>query len=66
LNRKTPERFWMEWANDELDLPYRSCSIDQAFRAYLKYAQRNGDDSRPEDTSSSAWSCGSRRPSARR
>jgi putative DNA primase/helicase len=43
LNRKTPERFWMEWANDELDLPYRSCSIDQAFRAYLKYAQRAGD-----------------------
>jgi putative DNA primase/helicase len=43
LNRKTPERFWMEWANDELDLPYRSCSIDQAYRAYLKYAQRTGD-----------------------
>jgi putative DNA primase/helicase len=33
----------MEWANDELDLPYRSCSIDQAYRAYLKYAQRTGD-----------------------
>jgi putative DNA primase/helicase len=43
LNRKTPERFWVEWANDELDLPYRSCSIAQAYRAYLKYAQRNGD-----------------------
>lgn len=43
LNRKTPERFWIDWANDELDLPYRSCSIDQAYRAYLKYAQRTGD-----------------------
>jgi putative DNA primase/helicase len=43
LNRKTPERFWMDWANDELDLSYRSCSIDQAYRAYLKYAQRSGD-----------------------
>jgi putative DNA primase/helicase len=43
LNRKTPERFWMEWAGDELDLPYRSCSLQQAFRAYLKYAQRIGD-----------------------
>jgi putative DNA primase/helicase len=43
LNRKTPERFWIEWASGELDLPYRSCSIDQAYRAYLKYAQRAGD-----------------------
>jgi putative DNA primase/helicase len=43
LNRKTPERFWMEWANGELDLPYRSCSTAQAYRAYLKYAQRTGD-----------------------
>lgn len=43
LNRKTPERFWMEWANGELDLPYRSCSTAQAYRAYLKYCQRTGD-----------------------
>lgn len=43
LNRKTPERFWIEWASGELDLPYRSCSAQQAYRAYLKYAQRIGD-----------------------
>lgn len=43
LNRKTPERFWLEWANGELDLPYRSCSTAQAYRAYTKYAQRTGD-----------------------
>jgi putative DNA primase/helicase len=43
LNRKTPERFWIEWAAGELDLPYRSCSAPQAYRAYLKYAQRIGD-----------------------
>lgn len=43
LNRKTPERFWVEWANDELGLPYRTCSIDQAYRAFTKYCQRVGD-----------------------
>lgn len=43
LNRKTPERFWMAWASGELDLPYRSCSSAQAYRAYTKYAQRTGD-----------------------
>jgi putative DNA primase/helicase len=43
MNRKSPERFWMEWASGELDLPYRTCSIAQAYRAYLKYAQRTGD-----------------------
>jgi putative DNA primase/helicase len=43
MNRKSPERFWLEWASGELDLPYRSCSMAQAYRAYLKYAQRTGD-----------------------
>lgn len=43
LNRKTPERFWLEWSGQELDLPYRTCSIDQAYRAYGKYCQRVGD-----------------------
>lgn len=43
LNRKSPERFWMEWASGELDLPYRSCSAAQAYKAYEKYAQRIGD-----------------------
>lgn len=43
MNRKSPERFWLEWAGGEIDLPYRSCSMAQAYRAYLKYAQRTGD-----------------------
>lgn len=43
LNRKSPERFWLEWAGGELDLPYRSCSAAQAYKAYEKYAQRIGD-----------------------
>ena len=43
MNRKSPERFWLEWAGGELDLPYRTCSMAQAYRAYLKYAQRVGD-----------------------
>lgn len=43
MNRKSPERFWLEWAAGELDLPYRTCSMAQAYRAYLKYAQRTGD-----------------------
>jgi putative DNA primase/helicase len=43
LNRKSPERFWIEWASGELDLPYRSCSSAQAYRAYEKYSQRIGE-----------------------
>lgn len=43
LNRKSPERFWAEWAGGELDLPYRSCTLEQAYRAYLAYARRTGD-----------------------
>jgi putative DNA primase/helicase len=43
MNRKSPERFWLEWASGELDLAYHSCSGAQAYRAYLKYAQRTGD-----------------------
>lgn len=43
LNRKTPERFWMEWSASELALPYASCSVDQAYRAYNRYSQRVGD-----------------------
>jgi putative DNA primase/helicase len=43
INRKSPERFWHEWQAGQLDLPYQSCSIDQAYTAYLKYAQRTGD-----------------------
>jgi putative DNA primase/helicase len=43
LNRKSPERFWLEWASGEIDLPYRTCASSQAYRAYLKYCQRTGD-----------------------
>ena len=43
LNLKSPERFWLEWSSGELDLPYHSCSMPQAYAAYLKYAQRTGD-----------------------
>jgi len=43
MNRKTPERFWMEWQGGELSLAYRTCSIDQAYRAYGRYCQRVGD-----------------------
>jgi putative DNA primase/helicase len=43
LNRKSPERFWLEWSGGELDLPYWSCTLAQAYAAYLKYAQRTGD-----------------------
>jgi putative DNA primase/helicase len=43
LNRKTPERFWLEWSGGELGLPYHSCAVDQVYRAYGKYCQRVGD-----------------------
>lgn len=43
INRKSPERFWHEWQAGQLDLPYQTCSVDQAYQAYLKYAQRTGD-----------------------
>lgn len=43
LNRKTPERFWLEWSADELPLRYGTCSVDQAYRAYNRYAMRTGD-----------------------
>lgn len=43
LNRKTPERFWVDWSGNELGLVYMSCSVDQAYRAYTKYCQRVGD-----------------------
>lgn len=43
LNRKSPEQFWAEWADGELDLPYHSCSMAQAYQAYLKWCQRTGE-----------------------
>ncbi|MEQ6306677.1 primase-helicase family protein [Delftia acidovorans] len=43
INRKSPELFWSEWQAGELDLPYHSCAITQAYAAYLKWCQRTGD-----------------------
>lgn len=43
LNRKSPEQFWWEWANGELDLPYYTCSMGQVYRAYTKWCARTGD-----------------------
>jgi putative DNA primase/helicase len=43
LNRSTAERFWIEWSEGMLDLPYRSCSVGQAYRAYLVYSRRTGE-----------------------
>lgn len=43
MNRKSPERFWLEWSAGELGLPYRTCALAQAYAAYQKYAQRIGD-----------------------
>ncbi len=43
LNRKSPEQFWWEWQAEELDLPYWSCSVDQTYRAYLKWCLRTGE-----------------------
>jgi putative DNA primase/helicase len=43
LNRKSPEQFWWEWANGELDLPYYTCSMQQVYRAYTKWCARTGE-----------------------
>lgn len=43
INRKSPEVFWSEWSDGELELPYAACSLLQAYQAYLKWCQRTGD-----------------------
>lgn len=43
LNRKSPEQFLAEWAGGEIDLPFYSCSVEQAYRAYLKWCVRTGE-----------------------
>lgn len=43
INRKSPELFWLAWRAGEIDLPYRSCGVTQAYRGYLKWCQRTGD-----------------------
>jgi putative DNA primase/helicase len=43
LARSTAERFWLSWHSGELDLPYWSCAVSQAYRAYLAYCRRVGE-----------------------
>jgi putative DNA primase/helicase len=43
LNRTTAERFWIEWSEGMLDLPYCSCSVGQVYRAYGAYCRRTGE-----------------------
>ncbi len=43
LNRKSPERFFDEWHDGEIDLPFISCAIEQLYRGYSKYCGRSGD-----------------------
>lgn len=43
VNQKSPEQFWQQWAEGELDLPYMACSGQQLYRAYEKWCQRTGE-----------------------
>ena len=43
INRKSPEQFLAEWMEGEIDLPFNSCSVEQAYRAYLKWCVRTGE-----------------------
>lgn len=43
INRKSPEHFWQEWEGGEIDLPYVACSMQQAYRAYIKWCNSNGE-----------------------
>lgn len=44
LARPSPERFWRAWSAGEIyRLPLRSCSADQAYRAYLRWCRLEGE-----------------------
>jgi phage/plasmid-associated DNA primase len=44
LGRLSPERFWRAWRGNEIGgLPCRSCSVDQAYRAYKRWAMQEGE-----------------------
>ena len=44
LGRLSPERFWREWRAHEIaGLPHRSCSSDQAYRAYKRWCSSEGE-----------------------
>jgi putative DNA primase/helicase len=43
LARTSAERFWIEWAEQALPLPYWTCSVQQAYQAYLAYCRKTGE-----------------------
>lgn len=43
LNWKPSERFAAEWTEGFLDLPVRVCSAEQLYRAFKRWADRNGE-----------------------
>lgn len=44
LGRLSPERFWRAWRGNEIfGLPWRSCSVEQAYRAYKRWAMQEGE-----------------------
>jgi hypothetical protein len=43
LGRPNPERFYLAWQAGDLPVPYVSCSAAQAYRAYKRWAQLQGE-----------------------
>lgn len=43
LHLKSPEEFWSQWSNLELDAPFVSCSIRQAYSVYLQWCSHTGE-----------------------
>lgn len=43
LARTTAERFWMDWSSESIDLPYWTCTVQQAYAAYQAYCRRVGE-----------------------
>ena len=43
LGRPNPERFYLEWSQGDLPVPYQTCSAAQAYRAYKRWATLQGE-----------------------
>ena len=43
LSRPNPERWYLEWSQGHLSVPYHSCSSAQAFRLYRRWCQIEGE-----------------------
>ena len=44
LGRLSPERFYRAWKGDEIQgLPYATCSVEQIYRAYKRWALHDGE-----------------------